>query len=488
MVWHFSKVFEGYLTLMVAPLPRHYLATIPVKDQVNGAGLPPGRDRQAAGLRARSSSSPSRPRPSSASCATTTTRTRARGKPANLDSVVFKWYGDPDAMIAGFRGGEIDVAFDLQDSTSRRSRTSATRSAPSRPSCTSSCARTGRPDRLRRRPTTNTGGCSRNPAVQDRGTGCPMADPAIRQAHRLRDRQERDQHPPPRRQRPGREHQHQPGGVVLRGPDRRRPSTRRRPSRSSTTAAGLTPTATASSRRTASRPRSSSARPPARSARTRSPSISAWLKDVGIDSVINPVVAGRHLRRLQRGHERHPVRPVAQQLRPRRARVQLVDRPAGQLLQLPQQPVPTRTAPTTPRSTTRTSTRRSTPSRTTWTSRSIKDAMATFQKVYVDKTVEIPLYYRKNVELAGPRARQLLRQRHPGRLDLERRGLVRHAVGPDPRRRATERGARIAGRPVRAAQRTRSRRGCTVRATSGRSGRYRPASTPPHLRAEAERR
>ena len=29
--------------------------------------------------------------------------------------------------------------------------------------------------------------------------------------------------------------------------------------------------------------------------------------------------------------------------------------------------------------------------------------MATFQKVYVDKTVEIPLYYRKNVELAGPR-------------------------------------------------------------------------------------
>ena len=33
----------------------------------------------------------------------------------------------------------------------------------------------------------------------------------------------------------------------------------------------------------------------------------------------------------------------------------------------------------------------------------IKDAMATFQKIYVDKTVEIPLYYRKNVELVGPR-------------------------------------------------------------------------------------
>ena len=29
---------------------------------------------------------------------------------------MFKWYGDPDAMIAGFRNSEIDVAFDLQDS------------------------------------------------------------------------------------------------------------------------------------------------------------------------------------------------------------------------------------------------------------------------------------------------------------------------------------------------------------------------------------
>ena len=33
----------------------------------------------------------------------------------------------------------------------------------------------------------------------------------------------------------------------------------------------------------------------------------------------------------------------------------------------------------------------------------IKDAMAEFQKIYVEKTVEIPLYYRKNVELVGPK-------------------------------------------------------------------------------------
>ena len=31
----------------------------------------------------------------------------------------------------------------------------------------------------------------------------------------------------------------------------------------------------------------------------------------------------------------------------------------------------------------------------------IRDAMADFQRIYVEKTVEIPLYYRKNVELVG---------------------------------------------------------------------------------------
>ncbi len=43
----------------------------------------------------------------------------------------------------------------------------------------------------------------------------------------------------------------------------------------------------------------------------------------------------------------------------------------------------------------------------------IKDAMAEFQKVYVEKTVEIPLYYRKNVDLVAPEARQLLRATRP---------------------------------------------------------------------------
>jgi ABC-type transport system substrate-binding protein len=37
------------------------------------------------------------------------------GKPAHLDSIVFKWYGDPAAEIAGFRAGEIDVGLNLAE-------------------------------------------------------------------------------------------------------------------------------------------------------------------------------------------------------------------------------------------------------------------------------------------------------------------------------------------------------------------------------------
>jgi ABC-type transport system substrate-binding protein len=32
----------------------------------------------------------------------------------------------------------------------------------------------------------------------------------------------------------------------------------------------------------------------------------------------------------------------------------------------------------------------------------VKAAMADFQTVYVEQTLEIPLYYRKNVDLVGP--------------------------------------------------------------------------------------
>ena len=41
MVLHFDAVFEGYLSLVSAPLPRHWLGRITVADQVRGAGIRP---------------------------------------------------------------------------------------------------------------------------------------------------------------------------------------------------------------------------------------------------------------------------------------------------------------------------------------------------------------------------------------------------------------------------------------------------------------
>ena len=193
--------------------------------------------------------------------------------------------------------------------------------------------------RRRRHGAQGVGGCSKNPAVADRGKGCPMADPAMREAVAYAVDKNEINAAAAGRARAGREHVRQPQRLVLRRTSRRPPTTRTRHARSSRTAAGSTATATASARRTASRPRSSCARPPARSARTRSRSSSAWLKDVGIDTVINPVDATTIFADYNESTDRHPVRPVARQLRPRGARDELVDRPAGQLLQLPQQPV-----------------------------------------------------------------------------------------------------------------------------------------------------
>ena len=174
------------------------------------------------------------------------------GKPANLDGIVFKWYGDPDAMIAGFRNNEIDVAFDLQDSDLPKVQDLGDQVAaiPAllyeflRPNWSPGPFTTEGNEQEHRWLLAQPGGPGPRHGLPDRRSGDPPG-------HRLRDRQERDQHAPPRRQRHGREHEHQPVGVVLQGHGRDDASTRTRPSRSSPMAAGPTPTATASSRRTA---------------------------------------------------------------------------------------------------------------------------------------------------------------------------------------------------------------------------------------------
>jgi len=184
IVMHYNKVFEGYLTQYIAPLPRHYLSKIPVADQVNGAGFRPDEiaNLPVPGPFKYESVTPQAELRLAKNDQYTNPRT---GKPAHLDEVVFKWYGDPDSMIAGFRNGEIDVAYDLQDSDLPKVQDLGDQvsAIPAllyeflRPNWSPGPFITTAGDKH-----VNTGGCSRNPAVQDRGTGCPTADPAIRQA------------------------------------------------------------------------------------------------------------------------------------------------------------------------------------------------------------------------------------------------------------------------------------------------------------------
>lgn len=180
MVWHFSKTYGGYLTLMVAPLPRHFMAAIPIADAVNGAGFRPDEIAKmpVSGAFKFESVTPA----AELRLVRNDNFANARnGKTALLDSIIFKWYGDPDAMIAGFRGGEIDVAFDLQDSDTPKV-ADLGEQVSAIPALLYEFLRPNWSPATDYDASIKNGGCSRNPAVADRGAGCPMADPAMRQA------------------------------------------------------------------------------------------------------------------------------------------------------------------------------------------------------------------------------------------------------------------------------------------------------------------
>ena len=170
MVLHYTQIYEGYIATFTAPLPRHYLEAIPMADQVNGAGF---RADEIAAM----------PTSGAFKFESVTPGTETRllknpnytswktGKPAHLDSIIFKWYGDADLMIAGFKAGEADIATDLQDSDLPKV-TDLGDQVSAIPALTYEFLR----------PNWSAEECSLNAAVTDRGDGCPMSDPAMREA------------------------------------------------------------------------------------------------------------------------------------------------------------------------------------------------------------------------------------------------------------------------------------------------------------------
>ncbi len=170
IVLHFGKIYEGYLGMYAVPLPKHYMSPISIKDHVAHKGY------TAADM-------PKVPVSGPFKFESVTPGTEVRlvrndnyanpwdGKPANLDSLVFKWYGDAAAMIAGYQGDEFDIATDLNDAD-------LATVAPLGDEVKVLDSLTYEFLRPNWNPTT----CS--PAITDRGTGCPVSDPAIREAIR----------------------------------------------------------------------------------------------------------------------------------------------------------------------------------------------------------------------------------------------------------------------------------------------------------------
>jgi peptide/nickel transport system substrate-binding protein len=179
LVIHYKEIFEGYISQWSAPLPKHFLSKLKVADMVKGAGfraeevkdLPVSGafkfDTVTAGQEIRLVKNPNY----------TSWKT---GKPAHLDTLIFKWYGDTQGLIAGFRAGDVDFATDLaesdvpavQDLGDQLSAIPALLYEFLRPNWADG-TKVGED---------GVGDCSRNPVVQDRGDGCPMADAAMREA------------------------------------------------------------------------------------------------------------------------------------------------------------------------------------------------------------------------------------------------------------------------------------------------------------------
>ncbi len=109
-VMHFKQVFEGYLTLVDPLLPAHYLSTVDVADASKKLY---SFDNVTGGVY----SGPYVPSELKTNAQITYVPnpnwSTIGGHAPYLDKLIFKYYGDQDAQIAGYRAGESDIAFNF---------------------------------------------------------------------------------------------------------------------------------------------------------------------------------------------------------------------------------------------------------------------------------------------------------------------------------------------------------------------------------------
>jgi peptide/nickel transport system substrate-binding protein len=107
---HYNKVYEGYLGLVTPLLPAHYISTVSVADASKKLYA---FDNVTAGVY----SGPYMPvevkTNAQITYAPNPNWATISGHAPYLGKLIFKYYGDAVAMVAGYRAGEFDLAFDL---------------------------------------------------------------------------------------------------------------------------------------------------------------------------------------------------------------------------------------------------------------------------------------------------------------------------------------------------------------------------------------
>ena len=187
VVYHFKNVYEGYINLGT-PLPKHYMTTFSIADGLKGAGFRPA-------------DMPKVPVSGAFKFESVTSGQELRlvrndnyngfksGKPALLDTLIFKWYGSEDAEIAGYAAGEVDIATDLVEADIPTFDSNGHKAELINiPSLTYEYLALNWADGQHIDPTTKVGHCSPAATVADRkagaapGTACPISDPQFRLA------------------------------------------------------------------------------------------------------------------------------------------------------------------------------------------------------------------------------------------------------------------------------------------------------------------